>query len=173
MNTGGPCSGLPDSRTRPSEHSVSNHPVPSRVRRLYFPTGFPHPALLGPSRRISSLSEFGLRLSCGGSPRHQAESSSSSYGLLIHLQLLPTPPRGDAVTFGYGAETNPGVDFHHTDRVRFRAHACSRLREHVWRVNAARVQAWPRKRGPCHTPREASPNESRPTRRSAATSAIR
>ncbi len=34
-----------------------------------------------------------------------AESSSSSYGLVVHLQLLPTPPRGDAVTFGYRPES--------------------------------------------------------------------
>ena len=30
-----------------------------------------------------------------------AVSSSSSYGLVVHLPLLPTPPRGDAVTVGY------------------------------------------------------------------------
>jgi hypothetical protein len=34
----------------------------------------------------------------------KAESSSSSYGLVSHLQLLPTPPHGDAVTFGYRPE---------------------------------------------------------------------
>lgn len=34
-----------------------------------------------------------------------AESSSLSYGLLFHLQLLPTPPHGDAVTFGYRCVT--------------------------------------------------------------------
>ena len=33
--------------------------------------------------------------------KHTAESGSSSYGLLVRLRLLPTPPRGDAVTFGY------------------------------------------------------------------------
>jgi hypothetical protein len=36
---------------------------------------------------------------------HQAESSSSSYGLVSHLRLLPTPPRGDAVTFGFRPES--------------------------------------------------------------------
>ena len=34
-----------------------------------------------------------------------AESSSHSYGLVIHRRLLPTSPRGDAVTFGYGPES--------------------------------------------------------------------
>ena len=37
--------------------------------------------------------------------RRQAESRSSSYGPVVHLPLLPTPPRGDAVTFGYRPES--------------------------------------------------------------------
>ena len=36
-----------------------------------------------------------------GSLTHPAETGSSSYGLLVRLQLLPTPPRGDAVTLSY------------------------------------------------------------------------
>ncbi|MCA9417911.1 MAG: hypothetical protein KC917_16655 [Candidatus Omnitrophica bacterium] len=28
-----------------------------------------------------------------------------SYGLVVHLLLLPTPPRGDAVTVGYRPES--------------------------------------------------------------------
>ncbi len=42
-----------------------------------------------------------LRLVSAGSPRHTAESGSSSCGLLVRLRLLPTPPLGDAVTFGF------------------------------------------------------------------------
>ncbi|MCK6495718.1 hypothetical protein L6Q85_05585 [bacterium] len=34
-----------------------------------------------------------------------AESSSSSYGLVVHLLLLPTPPCSDAVAFGYRPES--------------------------------------------------------------------
>ena len=37
--------------------------------------------------------------------KHPAESSSSSYGLVVHLQLLPTLPYGNAVTFGYRPES--------------------------------------------------------------------
>ena len=37
---------------------------------------------------------------------HPAESSSSSYGLVVLLLLLPTPPRGDAVTVGYMPESD-------------------------------------------------------------------
>jgi len=46
-----------------------------------------------------------------GSPNHPAESSSPGqvihcprYGLVFHLLLLSTSPRGDAVTLGYGPE---------------------------------------------------------------------
>jgi len=38
-------------------------------------------------------------------PQRRTESSSSSYGPTVHLQLLPTPPRDDAVTFGYEIQT--------------------------------------------------------------------
>jgi hypothetical protein len=44
---------------------------------------------------------FGLRHWLAGSPRQPAESSSSSYGLVIHLQLLPTSSHEDAVTYRY------------------------------------------------------------------------
>jgi hypothetical protein len=46
-----------------------------------------------------------LRLSSAGSPVRQAESSSLSCGLVVHLLLLPTPPRGDAVTVDYRPES--------------------------------------------------------------------
>ena len=35
-----------------------------------------------------------------------------SYGLVFHLQLLSTPPRGDAVTFDYGVIAFSDTDFH-------------------------------------------------------------
>jgi len=35
----------------------------------------------------------------------QTESSSCSYGLVVRLLLLPTPPRGDAVALGFGPES--------------------------------------------------------------------
>src|SRR5216683_6798208 len=62
--------------------------------------GMPHP-LLGTSASL------GLRLWLAGSPRRQAESRSSSYGRVVHLPLLSTSPHGDAVTFGYGVQTEP------------------------------------------------------------------
>ena len=83
--------GLPAYRTRPSRHSAPNH-------------------LMRPARGIASVvrragnARHGLRHWLAGSPSHPAESGSSSCGLAVHLRLLSTPPRGDAVTFGYEAE---------------------------------------------------------------------
>src|ERR1700722_7613600 len=51
-------------------------------------------------------SSLGLRHYLAGSPRSQAESSSSeSYGPAVRLRLLPPPPHGDAVTFSYNVQT--------------------------------------------------------------------
>lgn len=47
----------------------------------------------------------GLRHCTAGSPPHLAESRSSSYGPESHLPLLRTPPRGDALSFGYRPES--------------------------------------------------------------------
>ena len=38
-----------------------------------------------------------------------------TYRPFVRLLLLPTPPRDDAVTFGFGDVTNPGKDLHFTD----------------------------------------------------------
>ena len=51
-----------------------------------------------------ALRRSGLRHSLAGSPIGPAESSSFSYGRLLLLPLLPTPPRGDAVTVRYRPE---------------------------------------------------------------------
>ncbi len=47
----------------------------------------------------------GFRHSLAGSPQRPGESRSSSYGPMVHLRLLPTPPHGDAVTLGYRPES--------------------------------------------------------------------
>ena len=64
----------------------------------------------------------GLRHGIAGSPQHYAESSSSSYGPTVRLRLLPTPPPGDAVTFGYGAVACSDTDLHRADLAPSRAH---------------------------------------------------
>ena len=45
-----------------------------------------------------------LRSWLAGSPPFQAESSSSSYGLVVHLLQLSTSPHGDAVAVGFRPE---------------------------------------------------------------------
>jgi hypothetical protein len=45
------------------------------------------------------------------------------YGLIVHLPLLPTPPCGDAVTFGYGMPEHPDKDFHLADSMPLPAHS--------------------------------------------------
>jgi hypothetical protein len=45
-----------------------------------------------------------------------------SYGLIVHLQLLSTPPRGDAVTFGFSMPEHTDKDFHLADSMQLRAH---------------------------------------------------
>ena len=52
-----------------------------------------------------------------------AESSSSSYGPTVRLGLLSTPPRGDAVTFGYGVVASSDTDSHRADVAPSRAHS--------------------------------------------------
>jgi hypothetical protein len=74
-------------------------------------------------RGLPALCGSRLHHSIGGSPDGTAETSSSSYGLLVRLALLPTPPHGDAVTVGYRTETGiPEGDFHLSDVIRLRTH---------------------------------------------------
>ena len=40
----------------------------------------------------------------------------------VHLPLLSTPPRGDAVTFGYRVQTNSGEDLHLAGSIQLQAH---------------------------------------------------
>ena len=112
--------GLPDSCTLPSHHSVSNHLVRPRVAFARYPSAHEASSLprcfasagtvdtqrpwVLPSLHSGS-GRSGLRPSLAGSPPHPAESSSLSYGLAVHLPLLPTPPHGDAVTVRYRPES--------------------------------------------------------------------
>jgi hypothetical protein len=106
--------------TEPSDHSVSNH--------------------LSSSRHVSGVCDVGLTgpHGCGrpfGAMRHLGFASTQQarhddrpnrvhlrYGLIVHLRLLSTPPRGDAVTVGYGSPDSPGKDFHLADSMQLQAH---------------------------------------------------
>jgi hypothetical protein len=92
---------------RTSMHSVPNHltrpaiayTLPTQRDRL--PGGRSDGFAL-------SVARSGLRSFPGGSSLRPAESVLSSYGLHVRLRLLSTPPRGDAVTFGYRERASPG-----------------------------------------------------------------
>ena len=96
-----------------------------RLLRLAFPPFRSQPRDPSGGRFVSRLSAFGysrLRHRLAGSPRVHAESDSFSYGLTFRLQLLPNPPHGDAVAFGYTVTTNHGGDLHPTDKASSRTH---------------------------------------------------
>ncbi len=84
---------------RPSDHSVSNHRRTLRLAKARY--------LSADRIEIASLRVFSLReleasaFTRSLAPITPAESSFSSYGLAVHLRLLSTPSRDDAVTFGY------------------------------------------------------------------------
>lgn len=107
--------------------------APSRSFRLHPPLGPDH-------RFVSSLltwsASAAVALGAAGgiwaSPQtsrlaaFQAVLSSSSYGPIVRLTLLRTPPHGDALTFllflATGTRTMPGMDFHHPVAIHFPAH---------------------------------------------------
>jgi len=92
--------------------------LPGRQVSLILARGLPtipspitwHPAVVALSRypsapRLPRFIGVRLRPRYAGSSGCPAESSSSSYGLVIHLLLLPTPPLGDAVAFSFRPES--------------------------------------------------------------------
>ena len=104
-----PCSGQVSlvHMTRPSMHSVTKH-----LTRPIVASALPAQRDRLPDSRSDgftlSATGSGLRLESAGSSLRTAESCSSSYGLHVRLGLLPTPPRGDAVTFDYRERASPG-----------------------------------------------------------------
>src|SRR5207244_4322297 len=72
--------------------------------------------------RLSASGCSRLRPYPAGSPRVCAESGSCSFRPTVRLRLLPTPPRGDAVAFGYKVTTRFGGDSHPADKASSRTH---------------------------------------------------
>jgi hypothetical protein len=50
------------------------------------------------------------------------------YGLIVHLRLLPTPPRGNAVTFSYEVPEHFGKDLHPAGSMPLQAHSAAACR---------------------------------------------
>jgi len=103
-----------------SDHSVSNHPPSSRHRSGFCLSGVPdHPAVTAPFGAVRQLGfAFGVQARHDGWPNRVHWYS----GLIVHLRLLSTPPRGDAVTIGYGMPEHPDKDFHLADSMQLQAH---------------------------------------------------
>ena len=101
------CPDLPTSVALSSDRSTSNHSM--------------HPTIALTTTTAWAVG-FRLRHLVEGSPSHAAESSSLSCRPIFHLQLLPTPPHGDAVTFGYGAVVYSDTDLHRADKAPSWAH---------------------------------------------------
>ncbi len=91
--------GLPDSRhTTSLDHSASNHPTSLQHRFRTSPqrVGSPDTTVAGPGFATRSQARRDVR---PNRVRHYPADWST------HLLLLSTPPRGDAVAFGFRAET--------------------------------------------------------------------
>ena len=104
MNTVLPGTGLSVSRIWSSEHPVPNHPSVPGVAFAHNPSAHrASPPCSVPGHRETHsgvrASPFPSRLA-----DRTGRNGFDNYGLLVHLLLLSTPPRGDAVTFGYRPE---------------------------------------------------------------------
>jgi hypothetical protein len=103
-----------------SNHSVSNH-LPSSQRF----SGFFYVRLTGPRCRghpLEVMRQLGFAISQLARHDGRPNRVHLRYGLIVHLRLLPTPPRGDAVTFGCGVPDHPGKDFHLAESMQLQAH---------------------------------------------------
>jgi hypothetical protein len=104
-----------------SDHSVSNHLTSSRQDSGVFSARLTGPRAVvalfqGPC--VTWASPLASRLATNVKPNRV----HVSYGLIVHLQLLSTPPRGDAVTFGYSLPEQTDKDFHLAGSMQLRAH---------------------------------------------------
>ena len=100
-------SGLPTYCAIPSYRSTSNHSM--------------YPTIALPTTTAWPVS-FRFRHLVEGSSLHAAESSSSSCGPTVRLQLLLTPSHDDAITFSYGAVAYSDTDLHRVDTAPSWAH---------------------------------------------------
>ena len=104
-----------------SDHSVFNHLPSSRRFSGFRASGLPDHisvAVLDQGQCVNWASPVPSRLATtvGRIEFHLR------YGLIVHLQLLSTPPRGDAVTFGYRVPEHSDRDFHPADSMQLQAH---------------------------------------------------
>jgi hypothetical protein len=115
--------GLTASWNGPSDHSVSNHFRRLPEHTVWFPSG-----TYRGKRFLTAPTPRGANGVLGFTPGQQArrqtkaESSSSSYGLVILLMQLPTPPLDDAVASDTKFRPNFDEDFHLADSFHLQSH---------------------------------------------------
>jgi hypothetical protein len=106
--------------TEPSDHSVSNHPRSPRDISGVSCAGLTGPHRCG--RLYGAMRQLGFASTQQARRDRRPNRVHLRYGLIVHLWLLSTPPRGDAVTFGYGVPEHPGRDLHPADSMHLQAH---------------------------------------------------
>ena len=109
----------------PSDHSVSRHLPSSRTSLWGFHVRLTVPRCRGrpfPGSKRQLGFDFWLQSRHNGRPNRV----HLRYGLIVHLLLLSTPPRGDAVTIGYGVPEHSGKDFHLAVSMQLQAHSQGR-----------------------------------------------
>jgi hypothetical protein len=98
--------GLSASRIWPSEHPIPNHSSDPSAAFTHNPSArwASSPGYVETDARNSERS-LGFAITSQARRTDKPKRVRLSiYGLFLHLLLLPTPPRGDAVTFGYRPE---------------------------------------------------------------------
>jgi len=105
-----------------SDHSVSNHLPSSRRASGVLCVELTEPRCRGRPCQgpcVIWASPFSSWLATTGRPNRV----HLRYGLIVHLRLLSTPPRGDAVTVSYGVPEHSGRDLHPADTMQLQAHS--------------------------------------------------
>ena len=98
-----------DSWVEPSNHTASNHPMPSRCHVRLVERAFP--------KCGSWASPVASRLATAS-----GRIEFVSCGLVVRLRLLSTLPRGNAVTFDYESEHRLEENFHLLDSTHSPSH---------------------------------------------------
>jgi hypothetical protein len=118
MNTVLTGTGLPTSRHQTVRPFRLQPPIAALIPGQVSEPGLPRGMAFAIRTPRGATASLGLRTVPSRLTTAKAESSSLSYGLVVHLPLLSTPSLDDAVTFGYKVLTNFDGDFHPADLVR-------------------------------------------------------
>jgi hypothetical protein len=125
-----------------SNHSVSNHlPLSRHISGLF------NAELTGPrfrGRPLGAKRQLGFAIDEQAHHNGRPNRVHLRYGLIVHLRLLSTPPRGDAVTFGFRVPEHSGKDSHLADSMQLQAHSSFAPRRNVLSRSERRHLFWRR-----------------------------